>query len=330
MSAPLLSVRHLRTEFRTRMGVLPAVDDVSFDVAPGERLAIVGESGSGKTITALSILRLVQEPPGRITAERIGFDGVDLLALGPRALRQIRGGRISMIFQEPMSSLNPVFTIGRQIVEVLALHGDLRGRAAARRRAAELLALVRIPSPRDCLDRYPHELSGGMRQRAMIAMALAGEPKLLIADEPTTALDVTVQAQIMALLQDVQRALSMAIVLITHDLGVVAEFADRLIVMYAGKVVEEATVDDAFREPLHPYTEGLLESVPPVDRDLELLSTIEGVVPPPYALPRGCAFHPRCRYARPPCTDAVPPLIEVRAGRRAACIRHSGYRAGSP
>ncbi|WP_340107577.1 ABC transporter ATP-binding protein [Pikeienuella sp. HZG-20] len=322
--APLLSVRNLVTEFRTGMGVVTAVDDVSFDVAKGERLAIVGESGSGKTITALSILQLIPRPPGRIRSGQVLLEGTDIMSLSRGALRGIRGGRIAMIFQEPMSSLNPVFTIGYQICEVLALHCGLRG-ARAQSRAAELLSLVNIPSPRQCLDRYPHELSGGMRQRAMIAMALAGEPQLLIADEPTTALDVTVQAQILDLLSDIQREFGMAIIFITHDLGVVAEFAERLIVMYAGKIVEEARVDRAFAEPLHPYTEGLIRSMPPIDRDVDFLPTIEGQVPPPHALPAGCRFNPRCVYARGRCAEQVPPLMELRPGQSAACIRHTDY-----
>jgi oligopeptide/dipeptide ABC transporter ATP-binding protein len=323
---PLLSVRHLRTEFRTERGTITAVDDVSFDIAPRERLAIVGESGSGKTITALSILRLVPEPPGRIAEGEILFEGSDLLTLNPSALRSMRGGAISMIFQEPMSSLNPVFTIGSQITEALALHQGIRG-SAARKRAIEMLGLVKIASPERRVDSYPHELSGGMRQRAMIAMALAAKPKLLLADEPTTALDVTVQAQILELMLELQRDLGMAIVLITHDLGIVAEFAERLIVMYAGRIVETASVEAAFAEPLHPYTSGLLASMPPIDRDVAFLPTIEGVVPPPHALPHGCRFHPRCPFARPPCTAQLPPLMELRQGRRAACIRHTGYEA---
>lgn len=322
---PLLSVRNLRTEFRTEYGMITAVDDVSFDIAPGERLAIVGESGSGKTITALSILRLIPEPPGRIAGGEILFQGDDLLSLSAGAIRTIRGGAIAMIFQEPMSSLNPVFTIGSQIIEALTLHQDLRG-AAARKRAMEMLALVRIASPERRIDSYPHELSGGMRQRAMIAMALASKPKLLIADEPTTALDVTVQAQIMQLMRDLQREFGMAIVLITHDLGVVAEFAERIIVMYAGKVVETAYVEAVFADPLHPYTVGLINSMPPVDRDISVLPTIEGVVPPPHAFPPGCRFNPRCSYIRAQCTQHIPPLLEYRPDHLAACIRHIDYK----
>ena len=306
--------------------MITAVDDVSFDVAPGERLAIVGESGSGKTITALSILRLIPEPPGRIAGGKILFEGKNLLDLNPGAIRSLRGGSIAMIFQEPMSSLNPVFTIGSQIIESLTLHQGIRG-AAARKRAIEMLALVKIASPERRIDNYPHELSGGMRQRAMIAMALASRPKLLIADEPTTALDVTVQAQILQLMSDLQREFGMAIVLITHDLGVVAEFAERIIVMYAGKIVESASVAAAFADPLHPYTTGLINSMPPLDRDLAVLPTIEGVVPPPHAFPKGCRFHPRCSYARAPCTEHIPPLLELRPDHRTACIRHIDYRS---
>ena len=321
--APLLDIRGLRTEFGPPDNAFAAVDGVDLAIGAGERLAIVGESGSGKTMTALSILGLIPDS-GRISGGEISFEGRDLLGLSRRALRRLRGGDISMIFQEPMTSLNPVFSIGDQICEALALHRGLRGRAA-RARAIELLSLVRVPSPERRVDSYPHELSGGMRQRAMIAMALSSEPKLLIADEPTTALDVTVQAQILHLMRSLQEELGMAILLITHDLGVVAQFAERVVVMYAGKVVETAPVAEAFAEPLHPYTEGLLGSIPPLYEDVEELAAIEGVVPAPNAMPPGCRFHPRCVYGRPACTRQMPPLMRLAENHRAACIRHTDY-----
>ena len=322
-AAPLLEIRKLRTEFGPRAKPFAAVDGIDLQIAPGERLAVVGESGSGKTMTALSILGLVPDA-GRIAAGEILFEGRDLLQLPQRALRRLRGGDIAMIFQEPMTSLNPVFTVGDQIAEALTLHQGLRGRPA-RKRAIELLSLVRVPSPEQRVDNYPHELSGGMRQRVMIAMALSSQPKLLIADEPTTALDVTVQAQILHLMRQLQDELGMAILLITHDLGVVAQFAERVVVMYAGKVVETAPVGETFSAPLHPYTEGLLGSIPPLYDDVEELRAIDGVVPAPNAMPPGCRFHPRCAYAREACTAQVPPLLPLREDHSAACIRHSGY-----
>ncbi|MEX0921987.1 MAG: ABC transporter ATP-binding protein [Rhodovibrionaceae bacterium] len=321
----LLDIRNLRTEFGSPSNSFAAVDGVDLKISPGERLAIVGESGSGKTMTALSVLGLIPDP-GRISSGEILFEGRDLLRLSSREMRRLRGGDISMIFQEPMTSLNPVFSIGDQITEALALHQGLRGRAA-RARAIELLSLVRVPSPERRVDSFPHELSGGMRQRAMIAMALSSKPKLLIADEPTTALDVTVQAQILQLMQTLQEEFGMAILLITHDLGVVAQFAERVVVMYAGKVVETAEISDAFKEPLHPYTEGLLGSIPPLHHDVEELLAIEGVVPAPFEMPPGCRFHPRCIYGRPSCTRRSPPLMQLRQNHRAACIRHTDYEA---
>jgi oligopeptide/dipeptide ABC transporter ATP-binding protein len=324
---PLLSVRGLSTEIASAAGRFAAVDRVSFDIAAGERLAIVGESGSGKTVTALSILRLLPDPPARITAGEVRFGGRDLLALRPGAMRLVRGREIAMIFQEPMTSLNPVFTVGAQIGEILALHRGLGGRTA-RRRAAELLEMVNIPSATRRLDSYPHELSGGTRQRVMIAMALASEPKLLIADEPTTALDVTVQAQLLELLLRLQREFGMAIILITHDLGIVAEFAERVVVMYSGGIVEQGPVAAIFAAPRHPYTDGLLASIPPLDRDQEMLQAIEGSVPPPGALLPGCRFMPRCGYARPPCALRLPALLEFAPGHQARCIRHTGYANG--
>jgi oligopeptide/dipeptide ABC transporter ATP-binding protein len=325
---PLLSVRNLRTEFSGEDGRFAAVEDVSFDLDEGEVIGIVGESGSGKSVTALSILRLIPEPPGRIAEGRILFDGQDLLELSERRMRRIRGSRISMIFQEPMTSLNPVFTIGDQIVETIRFHERV-GRRAARDRAVEILDRVGIALPAQRLDEYPHQLSGGMRQRAMIAIALSCNPSLLLADEPTTALDVTIQAQILDLLRELQEEFRMAVVLITHDLGVVAQHVDRVMVMYAGRVVEEAAVEDLFARPSHPYTEGLLKSIPSLEEEHERLDAIPGMVPSPFALPPGCRFAPRCPYAREACTIADPPLIEAGAGHRAACIRLVDYEVMS-
>ena len=319
MSSPLLSVRDLSTAF----GSATVVDRVSFDLAAGEVLGIVGESGSGKSVTALSIMRLIAHP-GRIPNGSVMFEGEDLLAKSEAEMRKIRGARISMIFQEPMTSLNPVFTVGDQIMETLRQHQGL-DRSAARRRAIDLLKLVEIPSAERRVDEYPHQMSGGMRQRVMIAIALACSPKLLIADEPTTALDVTIQAQILDLLRQLQKELGMAVVLITHDLGVVAEFVQRVIVMYAGRVAETGPVRDIFRTPLHPYAEGLLASVPQLDHVVDRLSAIEGTIPSPHDFPPGCRFHPRCKYAKEPCAVIEPKLIELAPAHRAACIRHTGY-----
>ncbi|BCX18938.1 MAG: ABC transporter ATP-binding protein [Geminicoccaceae bacterium] len=317
--APVLSVQGLTTELRTERGRFNAVDGVSFDLWPGEVLGIVGESGCGKSMTALSILGLVPQPPGRVVAGRVLFEGRDLLQLPERELQRIRGAKIAMIFQEPMTSLNPVFTVGEQILETLRQHERL-GRRAARDRAIELLAKVGIPSPAERLESYPHELSGGMRQRVMIAIALACNPKVLLADEPTTALDVTIQAQILDLLERLQAELGMAVVLITHDLGIVAEFAHRVLVMYAGRVIEEGPVEAIFEAPAHPYTRGLLESLPDPESDRERLQVIPGSVPQLGELGPGCRFAPRCALAGPACRQADPPL--ARAGARAvACFR---------
>ncbi|MSP48244.1 MAG: ABC transporter ATP-binding protein [Alphaproteobacteria bacterium] len=319
MTTPLLTVNGLSTAF----GSATVVDRISFELAAGEVLGIVGESGSGKSVTALSIMRLIAHP-GRISTGSIQFEGEDLLAKSEAEMRNIRGARISMIFQEPMTSLNPVFTIGDQIMETLRQHQRLN-RAAARRRAIDLLKLVEIPSAERRVDEYPHQMSGGMRQRVMIAIALACTPKLLIADEPTTALDVTIQAQILDLLRQLQKEMGMAVILITHDLGVVAEFVQRVIVMYAARVAETAPVGSLFRTPLHPYAEGLLESVPQLDHVVDRLPAIEGTIPSPYDFPPGCRFHPRCKYAKEPCAVVEPKLIELAPGHRAACIRHTGY-----
>ena len=316
----LLSVRNLQVLFRSEAGDIAAVDDVSFDVAEGEVLGIVGESGSGKSVTALSIMGLLPRPPARIGGGAVVFQGQELLSLGERALRNIRGPGIGMIFQEPMTSLNPVFTIGDQLMETVRVHERV-GRGAQRERAVDMLARVGIATPERRLHDYPHQLSGGMRQRVMIAMALACSPKLLIADEPTTALDVTIQQQILELLLDLREELKMAIMIITHNMGVVAETADRVIVMYAGKIVERAPVGELFARPAHPYTRGLLESIPSLADDRERLKTIPGTLPNPAAMPRGCRFEPRCAYRIDACAAAVPPLLSVRAEHESACIR---------
>ncbi len=321
---PLLSVRDLRIAFDTRRGRVVAVDGVSFEVAEGETLGIVGESGCGKSVTALAILRLAGRG-ARILSGEIRLAGRDLLTLSDEAIRDVRGAEVGMVFQEPMTSLNPVFTVGEQIAEPLMRHRAMPRRAALDR-AAGLLDTVGIPMARARLASYPHELSGGMRQRVMIAMALACQPRLLICDEPTTALDVTVQAQILELLAQLQQEFGTAIMLITHDLGVVAEFARRAVVMYAGRIVEQAEVGPLFERPLHPYTEGLLASIPPMEDDLERLRAIEGTVPSPHAMPQGCRFAPRCATARPACRTIDPPLLRLGSGHAAACIAHVGYR----
>ena len=304
---PLLRISNLSVHFRTSAGVVRAVDGVDYEVLRGETLAVVGESGCGKSVTALAVLGLLPRPPAEIPSGSIVFAGEELVGATEQRLRQIRGDRISMIFQEPMTSLNPVFTIGDQIMEGLVVHRGLGGEAA-RREAARLLELVRIPAPEQRLDEYPHQLSGGMRQRVMIAMALACRPELLIADEPTTALDVTVQAQILELLSELQRELGMSIVLITHDLGVVAETAARVVVMYAGTVVERATVLSLFERPRHPYTAGLFLSLPSHELGADALRPIEGSVPDPLNLPAGCRFHPRCPFVMPVCRERDPVL----------------------
>ena len=314
----LLVVEGLRTLFRTDDGEFAAVNGVSFSVPAGRTLAIVGESGCGKSVTALSIMGLVPDPPGRIAGGSIRFEGRELLGLPARDMQDLRGNGMAMIFQEPMSSLNPAFTIGDQIVEGLMRHRPL-DRAQAAERALEMLRKVRIPAPEQRFHEHPHKLSGGMRQRAMIAMALACEPRLLIADEPTTALDVTIQAQILDLMRSLQQETGTAIILITHDLGVVAEVADEVVVMYAGRVVEQAPVRDLFREPQHPYTVGLLGSIPRLDSEQTRLAAINGQVPNPLRMPAGCSFAERCPFADTQCRTAVPPLREVAPGRASAC-----------
>jgi len=320
----VLSVANLRTEFRTTSGPIAAVDSVSFDLRAGETLCIVGESGCGKSVTALSILRLVPSPPGRIAGGSIRYGGRDLLTLSEGQMEAVRGNEISMIFQEPMTSLNPLYTIGRQIAEAIALH---QGAAAkeAMTRAIETLRRVSIPDPERRAQAYPHQLSGGMRQRVMIAMALACHPAVLIADEPTTALDVTIQAQILDLIREQQEALGMAVLLITHDMGVVAENADRVVVMYAGRKVEEASVAELFNHPAHPYTRGLLGSLPSLDDAAHggvrraRLTEIKGMVPSLMRMPAGCRFAPRCPLAEAQCREASPPLVTHRADHLVAC-----------
>ena len=315
---PLLTVSDLRSYFYTGAGVARAVDGVSFTIAAGETLGIVGESGCGKSVTALSILRLIQ-PPGRIEpGSRIVFEGQDLLQLNDAGIRRVRGNRIAMIFQEPMTALNPVFTVGDQIAEVARVHASA-SRRAAWDRAVEMLTLVGIPAPAQRAREYPHQLSGGMRQRVLIAMALVMNPALVIADEPTTALDVTIQAQILELLGDLQQRLGTSIAMITHDLGVIAEVASRVVVMYGGEVVEEARVEALFEAPHHPYTEGLLHAMPRVGRRQERLTVIPGTVPPPTAWPSGCRFRDRCPYAWERCTREHPPLYQIGPGHTSRC-----------
>ena len=321
---PLLDVRNLQTQFVAHNGVVKAVDGVSFDVREGETVAIVGESGSGKSVTAMSILRLIPNPPGRIVGGEILFDGVDLLRVRDEEIQDIRGNRIAMVFQEPMTSLNPVLTIGRQVGEPIEIHQAAQPRSL-RERCVELLRKVRIPDPDRRVDAYPHQFSGGMRQRAMIAMSLACEPRLIIADEPTTALDVTVQAQILALLKEVATRTTSSLIIITHDLGVVARYADRVNVMYAGRIVERGTARDIYNTPRHPYTIGLMQSVPRLDDDIGAkLVPIDGQPPNLANLPSGCPFHPRCRHAMPHCRDEAPPLTQVGDQHWKACFADVG------
>jgi peptide/nickel transport system ATP-binding protein len=323
MTAPLLEVRGLKTRFSLEEGPVLAVDDVSFSIPPGGTLGVVGESGCGKSVTALSIMRLVPEPPGKVVGGEVRFKGRDLLALPEGEMRRIRGNQLSMIFQEPMTSLNPVYTVGEQIGETVRLHQGL-DRKQARARAVEMLRQVGIPAPEQRVDAYPHQLSGGMRQRVMIAMALACNPELVIADEPTTALDVTIQAQILDLLKRLQAERGMAVMLITHDLGVVAESCDAVVVMYAGRVVEQAPVRALFSRPAHPYTAGLLRSIPSfhaveAGEGRQRLKTIPGMVPSLRRLPVGCRFRDRCERALEVCARVDPPLELKREGQSAAC-----------
>lgn len=318
MSNNLVEIKNLKTYFYTDDGVVKAVDDVSFNIRHGETIAVVGESGCGKSITALSLIRLIPNPPGKIEGGEIIFDGKRVLELSDEEVRHIRGNNISMIFQEPMTSLNPVFTIGHQISEVIMLHQNA-DKKKAHELAIDALKLVKIPRAEEIVKCYPHELSGGMRQRAMIAMAISCNPKLLIADEPTTALDVTIQAQILDIMRDLKAKLNTSIMLITHDLGVVAEMADYVVVMYAGKIVEEAPVVELFKNSLHPYTTGLLESKPMLNQYRERLNSIPGQVPNPLDMPKGCYFNPRCGKAMDICREKAPEFIEVKPGHKAAC-----------
>jgi oligopeptide/dipeptide ABC transporter ATP-binding protein len=317
-TSALLEVHALRTSFDGERGEVRAVDGVSFSLGRGRTLGIVGESGCGKSVTALSIMGLVPQPPGRIAGGEILFEGRDLLKLSVGDLRDLRGDQLAMIFQEPMTSLNPAFPVGDQVAEALLRHRKL-SKNDAQTQAIEMLRRVRMPTPERRADDYPHQLSGGMRQRVMIAMALACNPRLLIADEPTTALDVTIQAQILELMRALRAELGTAIILITHDLGVIAELADDVIVMYAGQVIERCSVERLFAEPQHPYTIGLLGSIPRLQLEQERLSAIEGFVPDAAALPGGCRFHPRCPFAVEKCRQEVPPLAEVTKDHHAAC-----------
>ncbi len=320
MTEPLLSVRGLQTHFRTPDGVARAVDDISFDVAPGETLGIVGESGCGKSVTSLSIMGLVPSPPGFHPGGEVFFDGRDLLKLPEREMRKLRGADLAMVFQEPMTSLNPIFRVGAQIGESLRQHEGL-SRREARTEAIGLLERVGIPDPTKRVDDYPHQMSGGMKQRVMIAMALACRPRLLIADEPTTALDVTIQAQILDLLADLQQELGMALVLITHDLGVIAETAHRVAVMYGGRIVEQASAEGLFTSPRHPYTLGLFRSLPKLDGERGRLEVIRGMVPSATDFPSGCRFRNRCDFATEACAETLPELVATGEGRAAACVR---------
>lgn len=319
----LLDIKDLRTYFSTEDGVVPAVDGVSFYIKPGETLGVVGESGCGKSVTSLSIMRLLTKATGKIMeGSQINFNGRDIVGLSEKEMRRIRGNEISMIFQEPMTSLNPVLKIGMQISEVLMLHHKM-SKAQARERTIEMLKLVNISSPDKVIDQYPHSLSGGMRQRVMIAMALACNPKLLIADEPTTALDVTVQAQILDLMKDLKNKINSSVMLITHNLGVVAETCERVIVMYAGKIVEEGDVYSIFEEPKHPYTQGLLKSMPSATGEQEKLEAIPGVVPNPLNMPKGCRFSPRCNKAMDVCKQKQPELTILGEERTVRCFLYN-------
>lgn len=327
MSDILLKVKGLKTYFNTSEGKVKAVDDIDFTINKGKVLGIVGESGCGKSVTSLSVMRLVPKPNGYISDGEIVFDDKNLLSLSENEMRSLRGNDIAMIFQEPMTALNPVFTIGNQIGEVLEHHENLKG-DKKKNRCIELLELVGIPRPEKVINEYPHQLSGGMRQRVMIAMALSCNPKLLIADEPTTALDVTIQAQVLDLMKDLKDKFGTAVMFITHDLGVIAEMADDVIVMYAGKVVEESNVKELFKEPIHPYTIGLLNSRPDLIGKNEKLTCIRGMVPSPFEMPKGCAFAPRCDHCKDICKEKIPELKEIKPGHKVKCWLY-GERGGT-
>lgn len=314
----ILEVKNLSTHFFTEEGIIKAVDNITFSLSRGETLGIAGESGSGKTVTSLSILRLIPWPPGKIVSGKIIFEDNDLLKISDRQIRSIRGNRISMIFQDPMTSLNPAFSIGNQIIETLMLHQKLN-KIEAREKAIKLLEDVGIPNPKQRIDQFPHEYSGGMRQRAMIAMALACNPDILIADEPTTALDVTIQAQILKLMNKIKSEMDSSIIIITHDLGVIAEMADNVMIMYAGKVIEYADVEGIFYNSMHPYTWGLLESIPQIDEEKEKLIPIKGNPPSLLSLSRGCSFSPRCKYAKEVCFEIKPELKIIEGNHSSAC-----------
>jgi len=319
---PLIEVKNLEVQFEVRGVILRAVDDVSFIIAPGETLGLVGESGCGKSVTASAIMRLVPEPPGRIAGGQILFDNIDLLRLSEKRMRSIRGNRISMIFQEPMSSLNPVYTVGDQVAEVIELHQKLKRREAMDK-VVEVFGQVGIPAPETRVNDHPHKMSGGMRQRVMIAMALACNPRLMIADEPTTALDVTIQAQILDLMNRLKEDTGAAILFITHDLSVIAEMAQRVAVMYAGKMMEYAAVTDLFDNPKHPYTVGLMTSVPALGKGRDRLATIPGVVPSLFNIPDGCPYFDRCPDARPECEHELPAMTEVECGHWVRCWKYN-------
>ncbi|MBZ9688662.1 ABC transporter ATP-binding protein [Clostridium estertheticum] len=323
MSKNLIEIKNLKTYFYTEDGIVKAVDDVSFNIKKGEIIGVVGESGCGKSVTAMSIMRLIPSPPGKIVEGEILFEDKNILELRDHEMRKIRGNDIAVIFQEPMTSLNPIFTIGYQIEEVIMLH-QKSNKVEAKKKAIEMLKLVGVPRADEIVECYPHELSGGMRQRAMIAMAVSCNPKLLIADEPTTALDVTIQAQILDIMKDLKKKLNTSIMLITHDLGVIAEMAEYVVVMYAGKVIEEAPVIELFKNPMHPYTEGLMKSKPSLDKDVDRLYSIPGQVPNPINMPEECYFCARCPKAIDICRKQQPPIKEIRLGHKVACFLYDG------
>ncbi|MFJ9462381.1 ABC transporter ATP-binding protein [Viridibacillus arvi] len=323
----LLKVEDLTIKFKSRQGVVKAVDNLSFELAQGSSLGIVGESGSGKSVTSLTIMGLLQNANTEITGN-IDFDGLDLLKLSPNEMRKIRGNSISMIFQEPMTSLNPLHTCGKQIMEPILIHQKKVSKQEAKKHAIELLRMVGIPSPEQRFQEYPHQMSGGMRQRIMIAIALACNTKLLIADEPTTALDVTIQAQILDLMNSLKKKRDMSIIMITHDLGVVKEMCEKVVVMYTGQIVEKSPTELVFADPLHPYTKGLLNAIPKISNKVERLEAIEGTVPDALNMPSGCSFHPRCKYATEKCTLEVPTLFQLEDGREVKCFIYDGSEKG--